>query len=152
MTWIRIALFRDRAAAEAVRERLIEAGVRAAIHPEPVLATLWFVSRWKNGIRLEVLVNQADRAECLLREWDQHTGLLNTAIRCPGCGSLHIDFPQFTEKSILTNVAMGLASELGLVEKDFYCEDCHYAWTKPSRKPQHPRAHMAPNYFLDDNE
>ena len=45
---------------------------------------------------------------------------------------MRVDFPQFTEKSFITNLAIGLVAGLGLVEKDYYCEHCHCMWPKPA--------------------
>jgi len=149
MTWVRVALFVDPGPAEFVRYCLVAAGIRAEVHHEPLAGRLWFVSQRDTGLRLEVPADESERAERLLQEWDPGTAFMQLAIRCPECGSFRIDFPQFTQKSILTNISMGLASGLGLIEKDFYCEDCHHTWRKPNSKPRHARAHMAPNYFLD---
>jgi hypothetical protein len=151
MSWIRVALFMDAGAAEVVRRSLLEAGIQAKLHHEPAVARLWFVSNRDSGMRVEVPAHQLERATRVLWEWDSATGGLRDAVHCPECASLHVDFPQFTEKSILTNVVMGMASELRLIERDFYCEDCHCLWSKPA-KPRRPRAHMAPNYFLEDSE
>ncbi len=150
MNWTRIALFLDVAAAELARGRLARVGVQAELHPGPLVARLWFVSKRERGLRLEVPVSESETAAFLLHQWENGTGVLQAAIRCPGCGSLRVDFPQFTEKSIFTNVAMGLAAEAGLIERYFYCEDCHNTWPKPPLKRGRPRAHMAPNYFLED--
>jgi hypothetical protein len=51
---------------------------------------------------------------------------------------------------LLTNLAVGVTCCLGLVEKGFYCEECHCMWRKPSLKRTRMRGHMAPNYFLRD--
>ncbi len=150
MIWVRVALFMDPGPAQALRERLVRAGISAELHHEPAVARLWFVSGRESGVRLEVPANRSDRATRLLEETDSETDLLQTAARCPECGSLHIDYPQFTEKSLLTNLVMGLLTELRVLEREFYCEDCHCMWAKPARKPRRPRAHMAPNYFLED--
>ncbi len=152
MTRTRIALFMDPTAAELVRQRLVQTGIKAETHSEPAVARLWFVSKRDSGIRLEVPANQSDQAERLFHEWDKRTELLQPAIRCPGCGSLRVDFPQFTEKSMLTNLVMGVVSEFGLLEKDYYCEECHETWAKPNPHPRPPRAHLAPNYFLEDDD
>jgi hypothetical protein len=134
MNRIRVALFNDRAAAEPVLEHLLQAGVLAEIHDEPWLARLWFVSRLRAGVRIEVPARQFETTEKLLLAWNAKGGLFN-AIHCPECGSLRVDFPQFTEKSFTTNLAIGLLAGLGLVEKDYYCEHCHCMWPKPRAVP-----------------
>lgn len=152
MSRIRIALFGDYAGAERVRQRLMQAGIPAEIHDEPGVAKLWFVSKRGAGVRLEVPAIHSERSTRLLLEWDAADGLLHDAIRCPECRSWRVDYPQVTRKSFFTNLAMGIVAGLGLVEREYYCEDCHSMWAKPGTKPPRIRAHMAPNYFLENAE
>jgi hypothetical protein len=151
MNWFRVALFMDQSEAEQVRQLLARSGIRAELHHDPAVARLWFISDRESGFRLEVPAGDSESAARLLDSWDAETGCLHSAIRCPECGSLRIDYPQFTEKSILTNLIMGLATELRILERDFYCEACHCMWIKPSPKPPRHRLHMAPNYFLEED-
>jgi hypothetical protein len=135
MNRIRLAIFNDRATAEPIRDRLLRAGIPAEIHGEPWQAKLWFVSRLCAGVRVDVPAKLSQTAELLLLAWDCAEGALQDAIRCPDCGSLRVDYPQFTEKSFCTNVAIGLLAGLGLVEKDYYCEHCHCMWPKTGATP-----------------
>jgi len=152
MTRIAVALFNDRTRAEPVQKRLLESGVQAEIHDELRLEKLWFVSKPKAGVRIEVPADQFERAQQLLIDWDMAEGFLREAIHCPECKSLRVDYPQFTRKSMLTNVAMGLAAEVGLVEREYYCEDCHFTWPKEGTKPRRDRPHMSPHYFIEGVE
>ena len=150
MNRIRLALFEKPTQAEPFRQRLQQAGVRAEIHAESGVARLWFVSRWRAGARLEVPVNEAERAADLLHQWDGCDSSLEHAIRCPECKSFRVDYPQFTEKSLFTNLTMGLIAELGFIERQYYCENCHYMWTRPGTRSARSRPHLAPDYFLED--
>jgi hypothetical protein len=152
MSRIRLALFPDRAAAAPIHERLVAAGIAAEIHQELQWQLLWFVSKSAAGARLEVKLEQLPYADRLVREWDLATQALRRAIRCPECHSLRVDFPQFTRKSLLTNLAIGLLTELRLVERQYYCEDCHFMWSKSQSEHPRPRAHQAPNYFIEGLE
>jgi len=134
MNRIRVVIFNDRTAAEPVLAHLLEAGVPAEIHDEPWLARLWFVSKLRAGVRIAVPARHFATTEQLLLAWNAQGGLF-TAIHCPECGSLRVDYPQFTEKSFITNVAIGLLAGLTLVEKNYYCEHCHFMWPKPSAVP-----------------
>jgi hypothetical protein len=145
----RVALFGDRAAAVPVEKRLTVAGIPAEIHEEPGLARFWFVSRPAGGASLEVPAKCAERAAQLILDWDLEEGGLNGAIHCPECGSLRVEFPQVTRKSLSTNLLMGLLAELHLVEREYYCEDCHCMWTRQAAKPHRARRHTAPRYFLE---
>jgi hypothetical protein len=149
MKRIRVALFSNRAEADPIRQRLAQVGIAAEIHDELGLAQFWFVSKSAAGARLEVPADQAEQAKHVLLNWDAAPGALRGAIRCPECRSLWVDYPQFTGKSILPNVAMGFMAEVGLLEKEYYCEDCHCMWTKQRTNARSERRHMAPAYFLE---
>src|SRR5438094_2398265 len=144
-----VANFSHRAKAEPLQRRLVESGLQAEIHDELRLEKLWFVSKPAAGVRLEVPAHQAERAHQLLLSWDAAEHALREAIRCPECKSLRVDYPQFTRKSMLTNLAMGLMAKLRLIEKEFYCQDCHYTWPKEGTRPSRARPHMAPHYSIE---
>ena len=152
MNRIPVALFSNRAKAEPIQQRLFQAGVAAEIHDELRLEKLWFVPKRGAGSRLEVPAGQFERAEQLLLDWDAAEGTMREAIRCPECKSLRVDYPQFTRNSLLTNLALGLMTEVGLVEKHYYCQDCHYTWPKEGTQPRRNRPNMAPYYFMEGVE
>lgn len=149
MSKIAVALFSSRAQAEPVQQCLARAGITAEIQEELWLQKLWFVSRQAAGVLLEVAADQFERAEQLLHSWDTPKGVLCHAIRCPECKSLLVDYPQFARHSVVTNVAAGLLAEMGLVERQYYCEHCHHTWPKARTSPARERPHMAPYYFIE---
>jgi len=151
MKTIPVATFNGRSQAEPLQKRLVASGIQAEIHDVPH-ARLWFVSRPRTGVRLESPASQFERAHQLLLDWHRAEVALREAIRCPECGSLRVDYPQYTEKSLLTNLAMGLAAELRLIAKEYYCQDCHYTWPKEGSKASRLRPHMAPYYFIEGIE
>jgi hypothetical protein len=152
MNRIPVALFDDRPEAESIRQRLMQAGIAAQVQEELWLQKLWFVSKPAAGVSLEVAADQFDQAEKLLLAWDLGERALPHAVRCPQCHSLRVDYPQFARNSVLTNAAMGFCAELGLVQKEYYCERCHFTWPKEQAAPSRRRAHMAPYYFIEDVE
>ena len=152
MNRIQVALFSNREKAEPLRSRLVQAGMQAEVHEELRLEKLWYVPKQSAGARLEVPAEQFERAYQLLLDWDTAEAALREAIRCPECKSLRVDYPQFTRKSFIPNLMMGLASQVGLVEREFYCEDCHFTWPKEGTRPRLNREHMAPYYFIDGVE
>lgn len=152
MNRIPVALFNNRNLAEPIQSRLAQAGIGAEIHDEPGLERLWFISKPKAAVRLDVPANQFESSEQMLVDWDSKEGALHDAIHCPECKSLLVEYPQITRHSILTNLAMGLAAELGLVEKEYYCRECHFTWPREGRVPRPGRAHMAPYYFIEGVE
>jgi hypothetical protein len=152
MEWMPMALFNNPATAEQIRNRLVQAGFNARISERSWLQRLWFVRKGEAGISVEVPGDQFEKAENLLLEWDAAEGALREAIRCPECKSLRVQYPQFARHSFLTNFMLGLASALGVVEKEYYCEDCHFAWPKEGTRPRRDRPHLAPYYFISGVE
>jgi hypothetical protein len=149
MERIRVALFTNRTEAATHQNRLAQAGIAAAIRDERGLAIFWFVSKSAAGTRLEVPAEQAEQAYQLLHDWAAAPGALPGVIRCPECKSLRVDYPQFARRSILPNVVMGLIAGVGLLAKQFYCEDCHWMWPKQRTDSRRDRRHMAPDYFIE---
>ena len=147
MKRIRVALFAERCKAEGLRRHLEQSSIPAIVRGEGGWVKLWFLTERQSGVRVEVSATAAERVWDLLVDKERW---LADAICCPECGSFRIDYPQFTEKSLLTNLAMGLISEVGFLEKQYYCEDCHCMWSKPRGKSSRARAHQAPDYFLED--
>ena len=147
-----VALFPSSAKAEPIKQQLRSSGFAAEAHEEGWLCAFWFVNKHKCGVHLDVPADQFERAERFLLEWDAREHALNEAIRCPECGSLHILYPQFARHSILTNLAIGVAAQFGIVEKQFYCEDCHFTWPRQGTRPSRNRPHQAPYYFIEGIE
>src|SRR5262249_18549737 len=99
MKWIRVALFPERDEAGAIRQRLEQAGIPVNVHKGLGLARLWFISPSTASVRLEVPAERKEQARQLMQAWDTAEGALRRAIRCPECGSLRIDYPQFARRS-----------------------------------------------------
>jgi hypothetical protein len=152
MNRLPVTILGQRAKAEPLRQRLESAGIHAEIHDELRLEKLWESDKRAPFVRLEVPADDFERACDLLHQWDAADGALRDALRCPECKSLRMSYPQFTRKFFLPNLAMGIFARLGLVEKEFYCEECHFTWPLEGAKPRRNRSHMAPYYFIDGVE
>jgi len=152
MNRISVALFSHPATAEPILARLQQAGIPAEVHSQPILSRMWFTSESEGGWRLDVPAADFERAEDLLLDWDAAERALQDAIRCPECRSLRVLYPQFALNSLMTNFWMGVGASLGLVEKHYYCEDCHFTWPKEGTRPRRDRPHTAPYYFIDGIE
>ncbi|HET7625123.1 MAG TPA: hypothetical protein VFM25_07650 [Verrucomicrobiae bacterium] len=147
-----VALFPNAVSAEPLKTRLVQNGIPAEIHDELRLANFWYVSKPGAGVRIEVPTEQFPRAYRLLLQWDAAEGALRDAIRCPECGSLRVDYPQFTRKFFIPNLVIGILATIARVPKEYYCQDCHFTWPKAGTKKSHLRPHMAPYYFIEGVE
>jgi hypothetical protein len=134
-----IALFSCRSDAETIQKRLMESGVAAELHD---------CSSMK-GAHIDVPSDQFEQSYAQLQKWDATEGGIRGAIRCPECHSFRVDFPQYTHKSALPNLLIGLLANIGAMRKEFYCYDCHFTWPKEGTRPSRVRPNMAPYYFID---
>jgi len=148
---VTLATFNQTTDAQPIVARLWEAGIRAEIHDESKLERLWLVRKPLAGVRIEIHREDFDKAGRLVREWEMKEHVLRNAVCCPECGSSRVEYPQFTRKFVTPNL-VGLLSAMGLVEKEFYCQDCHNTWPPDGAKPPRARKHMAPNYFIEGLE
>jgi hypothetical protein len=134
-----ISLFNCRSDAEPIQKRLREANIAADLHD---------CSHMK-GARLDVPTDKFEQAYGLLQKWDAAEGGIRGAIRCPECNSFRVDFPQYTHKSALPNLLIGLLANIHVLPKEFYCHDCHFTWPRAGTRPSRVRPHMAPYYFIE---
>jgi hypothetical protein len=148
MNMVTVATFNEPSKAEPLKQKLEQAGIRAEICDESKYEWFWFVTRPVAGIRLKIHKKDFVTARRLVREWDGSDGVLRDAVRCPQCGGSRVEYPQFTRKFLLPNL-VGLASVLGIIDKEFFCQECDFTWPKDA-KPPWPRKHGAPNYFIED--
>ena len=136
MTRVPVVTFNDLAKAHAIQRRLGNAGIAVEIDDE-LLEKLWFVSKEESDARIDVPMDQLERAQKLLLEWDASEGILREAIRCPECQSLQVHYPQFAHRSLIPNLMMGFLARIGLIEKEYYCENCHLHVAKRPNQALH---------------
>jgi hypothetical protein len=148
MEWMPMALFASPVAAEQIRDQLVRTSFDARIAEGSWLRRLWFVRKGEAGVTLEVPTVQFERAENLLLDWDTAQGAVRDAIRCPECKSLRVQYPQFARHSLMTNFMLGLAAALGFVEKQYYCEGCHFTWPREGTRPRREQPNSAPWHFI----
>lgn len=129
-----VATFNEKEQAEAVRKRLEEAGIHAEVYDESKLQKFWFFSKPRAGEKVRVDEQDFDRAREVLQGLDAAEHVLDQAVRCPQCHSSRIEYPQFTRKFI-TPTLVEIFCTTKLVEKSYYCEDCHYTWPAVPQPP-----------------
>ncbi len=148
MNMVTVATFNEPSKAEPLRQKLENAGIHAEICDESKYEWFWFVTKPIAGIRLKVHKKDFENARRRIREWDASDGVLSDAVRCPQCGSSRVEYPQFTRKFLLPNV-VSLASVMGIIDKEFFCQECDFTWPKDVKLPW-PKKHGAPYYFIED--
>ena len=126
-----VASFNEKEKAVLLKERLEQEGIRAEVYDESNWQKFWFMSKPLAGKKIRVEERDFDRAREVLKELDAsaHEHAMDEAVKCPECGSSRIEYPQFTRKFI-TPTLVEIFCTTKLLDKEFYCEDCHYTWPK----------------------
>ncbi len=132
----RIASFNELAPADAIVTRLKAAGVDSHIHDETDRQhwQLWNLKP-RAHLHVCVAVGETARSIALLKEWAAEGGDAAAAVRCPECGSFRIEYPQFSRKTLMGALPSLLATA-GVIDQNFYCEDCHFTWPGEPPKPE----------------
>lgn len=136
--FISIAVFNERDPAEKLAIRLRETGYEAEVFDES-LEQKWHLMQIKPRGHMRVRVPETQRARALqqLQQWSGD-GLLAGAVRCPECGSTQVEYPQFSRRTIM-GALPAIAAAAGMIERDYYCEACHYTWPADPPPPEPER-------------
>jgi hypothetical protein len=131
-----VATFNDPEKAAILKERLEKAGILVEMSDESTTRSLMFFSKGLASVRLQVEKADWDRARKMLVEWDAADGALRDALHCPECKSPRVSFPQLTRKFPMPLFVFSVLVKVGLIDPEFYCEDCHFTW--PEKEPVKP--------------
>ena len=133
MQTVTIATFNRNEPAQLVKLRLVDAGIPAEVKNQTLLQRVWFLSETYSAFHLVVPKEFFESASQLLELWHDQGGLMKDALRCPECGSLRIEYPQMTRKFVLPTLVAHLLIFFGLMNREFYCEECHHTWHWPAK-------------------
>jgi hypothetical protein len=131
-----IVSFDEPQPAEEIAERLRKADFHAEVRDESA-EQKWKLFNLHPRAHIQVIVpeQESDRATALLREWRKEEGAMKKAVCCPECGSFRVEYPQFSRRTIVGALPAVLAAA-GVIERDFYCEACHFTWAAEPPKPE----------------
>jgi hypothetical protein len=131
-----IVSFNDLEPAETLAAKLREAGYHAEVRDESA-EQKWKLFNLHPRAHIQVIVpeSETDAATATALELDRTQAVLAQGVRCPECGSMRVEYPQFSRRTIMGALPSALAAA-GVIERDFYCESCHYTW--PAEEPKAP--------------
>ena len=123
-----IAAFDHLEPAEKLAARLREAGFHAEVQNESA-AQKWQLYNLHPRAHIRVVVREEDAVAATERAiaWDKADHALTGAVRCPECGSLRVEYPQFSRRTLMGALPAALAAA-GVIERDFYSEACQFTW------------------------
>src|SRR5579871_846610 len=135
---VTVATFNAVADAEALKNWLVGKRIPAEVRDETRLQKYWLLAEPTAGVHVETPRDSFPSVEILLHE-SKALPFVRTAVHCPSCGSVRVQYPDLTRKNILPTLFAQLFVLLGVTRHKFYCEDCHFSWsTAPSRSQQKP--------------
>ena len=125
---VTIATFNDAPKAKHLKQRLEEAGVKADVHNEAHFQKVTSLSA--PHANAKVLVEEKDfpAAQKLIVEWETSDPDIRAAVRCPQCQSPRVQYPQLARSFPFIPGLAGILFALGIFQKEFYCQDCHFTW------------------------
>ena len=129
---VTVATFHERPTAEVFRDYLERKGMEANVQDERKLQRFWFLARPAAGVHVRVPREELGLGQELLGEWEATVPKAYRSIHCPSCGSSRVQYPQMTRKFILPTLIAHLLVLLRIMERECYCEDCHYTWPRGS--------------------
>lgn len=131
-----VATFNEAAPAEALKDRLLDAGMHAELLDESgAQALMGMTTHPRAHMRVRVRKEEFERTEALIKELDAKEGVMREAVRCPECGSSRVEYPQFSRKAAYSAVVSVLAA-VHIVPREYYCENCQFTW--PDKEPVKP--------------
>jgi hypothetical protein len=123
-----VATFNDLEKAHAAQADLERAGIEAKVADQSKLQRFIFLSKPLASAKVVVKETDFAKARQVLQSADEQDHVLLDEVRCLKCGSPHVEYPQFSRKSITTTVFAVTGSVLHLIDKEFYCRDCQHTW------------------------
>ena len=148
MNFINLATMDSLAEAEKLSQRLADQGIPTRLYDERDMQRYLFLSKPVGHGIVQVRESDFPRGASLVKEWEAgEADLASHLFSCPECGSLAVEYPQFTRKAFITPLLIEWASHLKLFKKQFYCRKCHATWP-PDQKRMTPNQAAQPATVL----
>jgi len=132
-TWVNVAVFEESNEARILEAFFKNKGIVARTYNDKILQLILFLCPPRATFRVQVRHGFFKHAMDLLDDEPDVPVILQKAVHCPDCGSLHVDYPQMTRKFFLPTLLLHLGIIFRVIEHECYCENCHYIWNLPSK-------------------
>ena len=132
--WVDIAVFENLSDGRILETLLRDKGIESRSFHNKALQNFLFLRPPHITWRVQVHNDHFAEAEKLIES--THPPVLEKAIHCPSCGSLHVNYPQMTRKFLLPTAALHLGIIFRIIDHECYCESCHMTWSLPQDVPR----------------
>ncbi len=130
--WVDVAVFEDVNDAKTIESFLIKKRLAARTYRERFYYVFLFLHPPRATYQVQVRFNSLKFAGELLDGAAPEA--LQRAIRCPGCHSLQVAYPQLTRPSILSTIRLHLGLLFHVTSHECCCQRCHCRWNLPGEK------------------
>jgi hypothetical protein len=141
--WVNVAFFENLNDGRILETFLRDQEIEARTYNDKLLQSFLFLCPPRVTYRVQVRRSQFADAERAINE--SHPPVLEKALHCPSCGSLHVNYPQMTRKFFLPTVALHLGIIFRLIGHECYCEHCHHTW--PHERDLSHKVHAPRPFF-----
>ncbi len=128
MKTITVATFDDKDSANHLQERLAQEGFHAEVVDDTGFQKRRLVNEPRAAFHVNVTQEELLRAAQRLHEMEMTERVMDSAVHCPQCHSGRVEYPQLTRKFYSPDF-VSLFMMLGVLEKKYFCQDCHYTWS-----------------------
>jgi len=132
-SWVNVAAFEESNEAQVLEAFFKNKGVEARTYNDKLLQLILFLCPPRATFRVQVRHGFFKYAMDLLETEPGAPAILQKAIHCPDCGSLHVEYPQMTRKFFLPTLFLHLGIIFRVIEHECYCENCHCIWNLPPK-------------------
>jgi len=131
--WVDVAVFEEANDAQVLKACFKQKRIEARTQNDKILRVLMFSCPPRMTYRVQVRHGFYKCAMDSLKVDPRMLACLEKAIRCPVCGSLRVEYPQMTRKSIGATLLLHLGTIFHVIEHGCSCEDCHHIWNLPPK-------------------
>ena len=143
--WHDIALFESFDAGKALETFLRDNGFEARTYDDKWFRYFLFLRPPRITYHIQVRKNRLPEVGKLL---GMHPPtVINQAIHCPSCSSLHVNYPQMTRRFVLPTVVLHVGIIFRVIDHQYYCEHCHHMWTHTGDMPAYKESDRLVRWF-----
>jgi hypothetical protein len=132
-SWVKVAMFEESNEAQVLETFFKSKGIETRTYNDKILRLFLFLCPPRTTFRVQVRHGLFKYATDLLETEPGVSAILQKAVHCPDCGSLHVEYPQMTRKFILPTLLLHLGIICRIIKHECYCENCHRIWNLPEK-------------------
>jgi hypothetical protein len=145
-SWVDVAVFENANEGRALAAFLKEKKFESRAYNDKLLRWFLFLRPPRVTWRVQIRESEFKIVSNILEK--EPPAVLESAIHCPACGSLRVNYPQMTRKFFMPTILLHLGIIFRVIGHEAYCEHCHHVWNLPKDgAPVLPKPQPAKPFF-----